>query len=75
MGSGNRETLRNGRVREMREGRKGRLSKDRRLWQARKEKHGLGDLEACQGAAVLKTEDRRKPMLRANKGGWEIPAC
>lgn len=68
MGSGNRETLRNGKVGEMREGRKGRLSKDRRLWQTGKEKHGLGDLEACHGAAVFRTKDHRKPMLRANKG-------
>lgn len=50
----------------MREGRKARLSKDRRLWQTRKEKHVLGDLEECQAAAVFRTKDHRKPMLRAN---------
>lgn len=67
------ERLRNGRVREMREGRKTRLSKDRRQWPTRKEKHGLGDLEECQAAAVFGTKNHRKPMLRAvtltaNKG-------
>lgn len=67
------ERQRNGRVREMRGGRKARLSEDRRLWPTRKEKHGLGDLEECQAAAVFGTKDHRKPMLRAltlaaNKG-------